>query len=122
MMKYEFIAPEYLDEEQCSALNSLKHRKQIHIAWDNPKEKIDEYIERVLKWIKPYKFMCYVLVGFDSTQKQDLYRIERLRELKVDPYVMPYVLNNYTRDLRRWCNRKALFKSCRFEDYDRKKG
>ena len=56
-----------LDQEQCEALNSLKHRHQIHIAWDNPKQDLRKKIKEVTQWIKPYKLMCYVLTGFDST-------------------------------------------------------
>jgi hypothetical protein len=111
-----------LDKEMCDALNSLKHKKQIHIAWDNPKEQIDKDIERVIQWIKPYRLMCYVLVGFNSTKEEDMYRLERLRELNIDPYVMPFNLKDqYQKDLRRWCNRHALFKACSFQDYKPRK-
>ena len=79
-----------MNEEQAQALNSLKHHKQIHIAWDNHEDDIIPKIQDMLKWIKPYKIMCYVLIGYWSTPEEDLYRINELKKLKIDPFVMPY--------------------------------
>lgn len=107
-----------MDEEQAQALNSLKHHKQIHIAWDNPKDNILPKIEAMLKWIKPYKIMCYVLIGYWSTPEQDLQRIEALRKLKIDPFVMPFNKTDpYQKDFARWVNHKAVFKTCTWEEY-----
>ena len=88
--------------------------KQWHIAWDNIHDE-----KRVLKGIKilndagikNWKIMCYVLVGFNTSQKQDLYRINKLEEIGVDPFVMTYVKDKYTRTLSKWCNRKPIFKT-----------
>ena len=111
-----------LTQEQCCFLNKLKHIKQIHIAWDNPKEPLDIKIKEVLRWIKPYKLMCYVLIGFNSTPSENMERIEKLRNLKVDPFVMPFdKKNKYQKQLARWVNHKAVFKSCTFEEYNKEK-
>jgi len=77
---FDGIDVRLLDEEQLKALTEVKIKGQIHIAWDNPKEKINKHIERIinLNIIKPYRFMCYVLVGYNSTIKEDLYRIEEI--------------------------------------------
>jgi len=48
----------------------------------------------MLRYIPTYKIMCYVLIGFNTTEEEDLYRIHRLRELKIDPFVMPYNKND----------------------------
>lgn len=110
-----------LNQYHCSALNELKHIKQIKIAWDDPKEKIDLKIKEVIKYIKPYKLMCYVLIGYDSTPEQDLYRVEKLRELKIDPFVMPYLkTDKYQNNFARWVNFKAIFKTAKWKDYKRK--
>lgn len=81
------------------------------------------------KYVKPYKITCYVLVGFNSTKEQDLYRLNRLRELKITPFVQPYrdyenkrKPSNYENDLARWANRMWLFKSMKFEDFEPRKG
>lgn len=106
------------NEEQARFLNELKLFKQIHIAWDNPRQRIDKKIQQAIKYIKPYKLMCYVLIGYWSTPEEDLYRVERLRELGVDPFVMPFNKSDtYQRRFARWVNHKAIFKSCSFLDY-----
>jgi len=108
-----------LNKEQCDALNSLKHYRQIHIAWDNPKEDLTDKIKEVSQWINPKKFMCYVLTGFDSTPEEDLYRVEKLRELKISPFVMVYNKNKdpFLRSFARWVNRKEFFKSCSWNEF-----
>jgi len=113
----------YLNQEKCEALLSLKHKSQIHIAWDNPKEKIDKHIEKALQWIKPYRLMCYVLIGYDSTELGDLHRVETLRRLKVDPFVMPYnKFDTYQRNFARYVNCKEIFKSVSWKDYNKTGG
>lgn len=47
--------------------------------------------------------LFYVLVGYNTTQEQDLYRIQALKDRGVHPYVMPY--NGYKTKLTRWVNR-----------------
>lgn len=107
-----------MDEEQAFWLNKLKHIKQIHIAWDFPKLDLVPKIQEMTKYVKPYKIMCYVLIGFNSTPEQDLYRVEKLRELGVDPFVMPYnKQDNYQRRFARWVNHKAVFKTVKWVNY-----
>lgn len=91
-----------------------------YIAWDNihDEKKIFEGIELLNNaGIKNWKLMCYVLIGYNSTPKQDLYRINKLETLGIDAYAMPYVKNDYTNALAKWCNRKQLINSCSFEAY-----
>lgn len=110
-----------LNKEQCDALNSLKHQKQIKIAWDNPREKLEPKLKQITKWIKKYKLMCYVLIGYWSTPEEDLYRVETLRDMGIDPFVMPYnKKDQYQKDFSRWVNHKAIFNSVKWKDY--KKG
>lgn len=107
-----------MDEEQAFQLNKIKLFKQLSIAWDNPKQNILPQLKEMLKYIKPYKIQCYVLIGYWSTPEQDLYRVEKLRELKIDPFVMPFdKSNSYQKDFARWVNHKAVFKSVKWQDY-----
>lgn len=107
-----------MNEEQAYWLNKLKHHKQIHIAWDFPNLDLTPKIKEMTKYIKPYKIMCYVLIGYNSTPEQDLYRIEKLRELKIDPFVMPFNKSNpYQKRFARWVNHKAIFKTVKWENY-----
>ncbi len=107
-----------LNKEQCEALNNLRLHKQIHIAWDFPQIDLRPKLKEILQWIKPYKLMCYVLIGFNSTPEQDLFRVMELRKLKIDPFVMPYNKHDpYQRAFARWVNHKAIFKSCTWVEY-----
>lgn len=107
-----------MNEEQAFYLNKLKHHKQIHIAWDNPKDNIIPHIQEMIKHIKPYRIMCYVLIGYWSTPEQDLYRIEKLRELNIDPFVMTFdKSDSYQKRFARWVNHKAVFKTVKWENY-----
>ena len=61
--------------------------------------------------------------------KQDLFRLNVLRELGITPFVIPFrdyankrTPTQYERDLARWANRMWLFKSTSFEDYTPRKG
>jgi len=107
-----------MNDEQAFWLMKLKHYKQIHIAWDNPSDDIIPHIREMIKYIKPYNIMCYVLIGYWSTPEQDLYRIEKLRELKIDPFIMPFNKSDpYQKRFARWVNHKAIFKTVKWYNY-----
>ena len=117
-----------MNEEQAYWLNRLPLYKSIHIAWDLPQIDLTDKLQEVTRYIKPWKLMCYILVGFNSTMEQDLYRIERCRELGIKPYVMPYrdfenkkKPSQYAKDLAQYVNKPMIFKSCKFEDFSPRK-
>lgn len=106
--------------------------KEIHFAWD-----LMENSEAILKGLNLWKKhgkktrhgawgAVYVLVNFNTTMEDNLYRIDTLNSMGFDPYVMIYDKPNAPQEIRllqRWCNNKVIFKSCpRFEDYDPKRG
>jgi len=118
---FQGIDVRFLTEEMCQALNKLKHRKQIKIAWDDPAENILPHLKRALCYIHYWKLMCYVLIGYSSTEEEDLHRVETLRNLGIDPFVMPYDKSDlYQRSFARWVNHKAIFKKVPWEDYRRR--
>lgn len=107
-----------MDEEKCLSINDLKHCKQIKMAWDNPKDNLLQKFKEIIEYIKPYKIMAYVLIGYWSDEEQDLYRIEKLRELKISPFVMPFDKKDYYQHhLARYVNHKAIFKSHTWKEY-----
>ena len=113
-----------MDEEQAFYLNKLKLKRNIHIAWDLPQIDLTEGLKSMIKYIKPYKITCYVLVGFNSTIEQDLYRLEILKSLGITPFVQPYRdfenkrnPTQYELDLARWANKMWLFKTMDFKDF-----
>ena len=128
-VKFHGVDVRIMDEEQAEALNSVKMKGYIHIAWDLPQIDITDRLIAMTKYIKPYKIACYVLVGFNSTKEQDLRRLNTLKQLGILPFVQPYrdfenkrTPSQYEKDIARWANRAWLFKSMDFEDYEPRKG
>lgn len=117
-----------LTKEQCEELAKCKI-KSIHCAWDNYKDK--EYILPKLKmlteYVKPYKILCYVLVGFENKEivETDIERVETIWSLGVYPFVMGYINYNdrkwkrsrSVKDFARWCNNRFIFKKVKWEEY-----
>lgn len=112
-----------LTKEKCEALDGLRQQKdkRFKIAWDNPKEDLEPKLKFMIQFVKPYKIMCYVLIGYRSDGEEDECRIQTLRALKIDPFVMPYNKNDpYQRAFTRWVNDKAIYKKClQYKDYDK---
>lgn len=111
-----------INEDIAKALSEVKHLRSLHYAWDliGFEKEVIEGIHTLSKYIKPYKHMCFMLVGFNTSFEEDIYRFRKLRELKVDPFVMVYN-ENEKGDIRlkhfaRWVNSR-IYKSCNFEEY-----
>lgn len=113
--------------EQAKALASVNFRnahntgKQVYFAWDDPRHEklIHKGIKRCLDaGIKAYQMAFYVLIGYHSTEKEDLHRVNVLRDYGCDPYVMPYNKSDpYQKRFTRWVNHKAIFNSVDWSDY-----
>lgn len=104
------------------ALSKVKFLRSIHYAWDlMPFEgHVMTGIDVLSQFVKKYKHLCFMLVGYDTTFEQDMYRFRKLaKEVHVDPYVMVYNKNNPTEQLKhfaRWVNGR-VYKVCEFADY-----
>jgi hypothetical protein len=112
-----------ISRDNVSLLNKVR-TKAVHFAWDNPDEDLTEYFRRFreLTSIKSDRNRrVYVLTNYGSTHEQDLYRVNTLRALGYDPYVMIYerpTAPRITRHLQRWVNNKRIFHSVSdFKDY-----
>lgn len=128
-VKFHGVDIRIMNEEQAYALNSLKLKNGVHIAWDDPNLNLSAQLKEITRYIKPYNIVCYVLIGFNSTREQDLFRLQTLKRFGILPFVQPYrdylnerVPSIYELDLARWANRAWLFKSCDFVDYSPRKG
>ena len=108
-----------LTERNIEAINQMK-LKNIHFAWDYMKEE-----KAVLRGLDLYKQLAkhkvngawgtvYVLVNYNTTMEENLYRIYTLRDRGYDPYVMIWDKPNAPkeiRELQRWCNSRMIFRS-----------
>jgi hypothetical protein len=118
-----------ITEEESAALASVRFwnlkgtKRQVHFAWDQfgkgTEKLIDQGIKRVTDaGITPAQMAFYVLIGFNTTPEEDLYRVEKLRDYGCDPYAMPYNKEDpYQKKFTRWVNRKAIFKTVTWSEY-----
>lgn len=112
-----------MTEEIAQALSEVKHLRSIHYAWDlmGFEKQVLSGIKTLSKYIKNYRHMCFMLVGFDTTFEEDMYRFRRLDELGIRPYVMKY--NQKSDDERlnkfaRWVNSMIYKAVPNFEEYE----
>lgn len=113
--------------EQAKILKELKIRSwtfkstMLHFAWDNTKgeKNVRRGIQNLLDaGFKSRYLCCYVLVNFNSTFEEDLYRCNVFwNEYKILPFIMSFKGKH---PLQRWANRRYI-KYTSFEKYDRKK-
>lgn len=98
-----------LTPEKAQALSEVKlYKGKIHYAWDlMPFEnQVMSGIDLLSRYLKKWRHMCYMLVGFDTTFEEDMYRYRKLTEAGVDPYVMIYndLPNIKLHHFERWVN------------------
>ena len=115
-----------LTEENIEAINRIR-LKDIHFAWDSIAEsgavldKLQLYAQRAKRRPHGRYATVYVLTNHSSTHEQDLFRVETLRDMGYDPYIMVYVRPSapaITRQLQRWVNNKRIFRTVTdFKDY-----
>ena len=104
--------------DNVALLNKVR-TKAVHFAWDNPDIDLTPYFRRFLELTNiksDRRRRVYVLTNYGSTHEQDLYRVETLRSMGYDPYVMVYDRPNapaITRQLQRWVNNKRIFHTVR---------
>lgn len=79
-----------LDDEKCEMLKKTKFVGKLHFAWDRMKDetKILKGLELLRKW--KTRGSIYVLIGYDTTEKEDLYRCQKIIDLGHTPYIMPF--------------------------------
>ena len=100
--------------------------QNIHLAFDRWQDK-DIIEPKLRQFVKKTGFnrnkgktVCYILVNFDTTLEQDIYRIQLCRELNISPYPMIYDKEHCDpvyRHLQRWCNNFVFWICPTFEEY-----
>lgn len=108
-----------LTEEWAGMLKDIKHPKGIRFAWDNMGD--EPKVRKAIKLLKDAGFdlkhdiSFYVLVGFNTTFDQDLYRCNTLRDLGVNSFVMRYhKKDRRLNKLANWANRRWAYWSAPF--------
>lgn len=113
----------FITIEVAELLKKIK-TKYVHFAFDFMKNE-----KAIINGLSIYKkivggsdsnSVVYVLTNFNTTIEEDLYRVQKIRELGFLPDIRIY-RKSYAppiiRDLQRWCNNRFIFRSCKFMDY-----
>jgi len=93
-----------IDEEKANALKRTKwdNGHSPHFAWDRMQD--EKEIVRGLEEINRAGLKLksiYVLIGYDTTIEQDIYRCQRIHDLGHDPFPMIYKETDTLRKFRR---------------------
>ena len=116
-----------INERNLEKLKQIK-LQHIHFAFDRWQDK--DIIEPRLRAFAKTGYnrskggvMVYILVNYDTTIEQDLYRIQLCRELNFSPYPMIYDKEHCDpiyKKIQRWCNNFIFWSVPTFDEY--KKG
>ena len=108
--------------EIAQAMSEVHHLRSLHYAWDlmGFENQVLEGIKIMSKFIPTSRHMCFCLVGFNTSFEEDMYRVKKLTEIGVRPYIMRY--NERRDDIRlnhfaRWVNAFIYKAVPDFEDY-----
>jgi len=96
----------------------------LYFSWDYIQN--EKWVRNGIEILKDAGFKgreltCYVLVGFNTTHEQDIYRANVLRDYGVLTYIMPFnniIKDQETQNLRRWANKRQLYQLMPFSDYN----
>jgi len=110
-----------LNDSLAMELVTIRHTSDIRFAWDNIGD--EKHILRGIELLKKHgcrRSMFYVLVGFNSTIDDDLYRLNKLKELGQRAYCMRHEkvdrVSLYN-DLASWVNQPQFFMSMDFKRF-----
>lgn len=107
------------------------HLDGIHFAFDRWQDKdiiepkLRAFAEQTGYHRNKGKVAVYILMNYDTTIEQDLYRIQLCRELNFSPYPMIYDKEHCDpvyRKIQRWCSNFIFWSVPTFEEYQKGKG
>jgi hypothetical protein len=119
-----------ITKEKAEMLSKVKYydlkfnARRLYFAWDymEYEEDVSKGIKLLLDaGVKPYHLMFYVLVGFNTTFEQDMYRFKKLDGIGAKPFIMLYnnCKDKRLRDFSRWAN-KRYYKVVKWEEYNKR--
>ena len=106
-----------LTEDMAKELSMLRH-EEYHFAFDFPelepliRAKVEMLVENGIR-----RSTFYVLVGYNTSIKEDLHRLKVLRELKQNAYVMRFKRERVYVPIARWANNHRWFQAISFEEF-----
>ena len=115
----------FINEKNIEILSKIKI-KTVHFAFDLMKNEKQIINGLKLAWerlkLNDSKAIVYILTNYDTTIKEDLYRVKAVQDIGYLPDIRIYRKNalpkrHILRDLQRWCNNRILYRSTKFFDY-----
>ncbi len=114
-----------LTGDKVNELLSVKYDGDYMFAYDSVKDKtsIEKQIEKYKDKFPVWKLKFFVLVGFESSLKDDIYRVMYLKRNNCLAYIMRYencyksIYKNFYTDLAAWVNQVDMFKKMTFEQF-----
>ena len=96
-----------LDDDKAEALHKTKWATPLHFAWDLIED--EKKIKYGLELLKKHKLAStsngvYVLIGFNTTREEDLYRCQIINNYGLTPYPMPFVRSKENMKFKRFIN------------------
>jgi len=97
----------FLDDEKTDALHRTKWGTPLHFAWDLMKD--EKEIVRGLKLLEKHHMRTtsngvYVLIGFNTTRQDDIYRCQIIADYGLTPYPMPFKRTKSNMKFKRFIN------------------
>lgn len=112
-----------LTEEIAEQLKRIRWDSTITFAFDNMKD--EGAVLRGIDILKQagidvrQKVQFYVLVGYNTTYAEDLYRCNLLRDKGTNCFVMKYKSDPFYNKLSRWANRRWIYWKVPYSEYKR---
>lgn len=110
-----------ITKKNAKLLSKLKRWDGIRYRFALDSPKIIPLVEKKLKLLNRVgisngSIQFYILIGYNTTKKEDMKRVQFLKEKGCAIYVMPYEITTYVKKFTRWVNR-YFYKYETFQEY-----
>ena len=119
-----------INNENAKLLSQLCYRNKYLFAFDDISQRniLDKKLEILKKHIpNKWSIRMFILVGYNSTLKEDMERIVWCRNNYIEPYVMRFEncwkseYKDYYNQIASWCNQVGFFKNMPFDIFVKKR-
>jgi len=118
-----------LTEDKVDQLRSIRYDGNYIFAYDSIKLKkvIEKQMEKFENRFPNWSMRFFVLVGYDTTLKEDIFRAKYLVDHKCNPYIMRYEncyaspYKDFYTDFAAYYNQPFAFKKLSFEEFMHKR-
>jgi len=114
-----------LTQDKVDKLLSIKYDGEYIFAYDsmNIRSVIEKQMNKFRLQFADWKLKFFVLVGYDTSLRDDIFRIMYLKNNQCLPYIMRFEkcyiseYKDFYTDIAAWCNQVFAFKKLNFEQF-----